>query len=709
MPKPLHTLPDSSTGSSAFSIDGERAEAIRSKISRYKRVVATYWWIPAVTISIGLAAQAWISLTSPISYQSSGRILVSGRISIPEGGMFNEEAVNFFGTQIELMQGDEVRRRASALVQSMRPDLPAVPVSIHVSQIPRTSIFVITAAGQNPEYVKAYLNAIMEEYISLRRGIFNEKSQSTLTAITDELARVETTLRKDEDALLDWKKANNLSFLQEEGVSAGGYLAALNKDLATLESEYNLISELTEEQNIDRVATSSSGRQEDMDSQPVSDFLISSGGGTPADTYLAVKRRNYLLLALREQLLETRQAAHPKVKEVEQELRQNQKLLEVYRVQALDQLESKRQSLAAQISNTKKQIALWEKKSLDLSSRMGEFERLKSKVERQKSLYDRLLASVQSVDVNSNIQQDILSIMEYATPPGVSIQPLARDLALGALMGAVAGIAILLIIGALDDRIVSITELQAIVEEEVVAIIPKVPEGQQILRVNEDDNQGLFESFRKLRSWLLFTEWENGPPKSILIASAIPDEGKSTVSSNLATCLASSGARTLLVDADLRRGTLHRQFGLEQDPGLGDVLNGNVPVEKAIQATETANLWIIPRGYYGAGGSEIFVNTSLDHFLGQVEKDFDIVIFDSSPVLAVDETSILAGKVDVAIVTIRCGVTSLRLARRAITHLQSRRAVIGGIVYNAVDPSNHEYPYYNYYYSHNAAGKKKTA
>lgn len=687
---------------SSGNVVGERAEAIRSKISRYRRVVSAYWWIPAITISLGLAAQAWFSLTSPISYQSYARILVSGRIALPEGGMYNEEAVNFFGTQTELMQSAEVRRRAGARVQSMRPDLSAVPVNIQVLQIPRTSIFVLTANGQNPDYVKAYLNALMEEYIALRRGIFNEKSQNTLTAITDELARVEVDLRKDEDALLAWKKKNNLSFLQEEGVSTSGYLSALNKDLAVLESEYSLISQLTEEQNIDRVAEGAvpqSSAADEKTGTPVEDLLVSGGAGTPAESYLSVKRRNFLLQAMREQLLETRQASHPKIKEIEQEIRQNKKLLEVYRAQSLEQLESKRQSLAAQIANTKNQVVVWEKRSLDLSSRMGEFDRLKANIDRKKGLYDRLLASVQNVDVNSSIQQDILSIMEYATPPGVNIQPLARDLALGALMGAAAGIGILLIIGALDDRIVSIAELQAIVEEEVVAIVPKVPEGQQILRVNEDDNQGLFESFRKLRSWLLFTEWENGPPKSILVASAMPGEGKSTVSANLATCLASAGTRTLLVDADLRRGTLHRHFGLEQDPGLGDILNGSSTVEKAIQPTEVKNLWFLPRGYYGVSGSEIFVQTSLDHFLADVEKKFDMIVFDSSPVLAVDETSILAGKVDASLVTIRCGVTSLRLAKRTIAHLISRRAVVGGIVYNAVEPSNHEYPYYNYYYS----------
>ena len=130
-------------------------------------------------------------------------------------------------------------------------------------------------------------------------------------------------------------------FLQEEGTSAGGYLATLNHQLALLESEYNLIGKLDDEQNIDRVAdqrklpttTAEAGGTPDGSS----DFLVSTGAGGPAESYLAVKRRNYILEAAREQLLETRQQAHPKIKEISEEIRQNKKLLEVYRLQAVQQ------------------------------------------------------------------------------------------------------------------------------------------------------------------------------------------------------------------------------------------------------------------------------------------------------------------------------------------------------------------------------------
>ncbi len=683
----------------------ERAELLRNRVMRYRRILRIFWWVPALTVSAGLVFQAWQALTKPVTYQSTARIIVSGQVALPDGAIYKEESMNFFGTQVELMLSPEVNRRATARVRSLRPDLTPVPVNISVQQLPLTSIFVLNAMGSQPDYLKAFLNAVIEEYIAVRRQMFAEKSQTTQTAIADELLRVESDLRRYEDKLFDWKRQNNLVFLREEGVSAGGYLTTLNHNLALLESEYNLISLLSEEQNLARAAerlTSPSGQSKqkaDGAANEKGEEFIISGNYGPAESYMNVKRANYLLEAQRLQLLEGRQADHPKVKAIEQQIKQNKKLLEVYRAQAIEQFSSKRQSLEAQISNTKEQVSKWEKKSLELSARMGEFERLQNAVERQKNLYDRLLASVQSVGVNSNIQQDILSVMEYASVPNVRINPLGSDLLKGALLGALAGGGILFLIGLFDDRIVAISELQAILAEDVVGIIPLVPEGQEHLHLTEDDNISLAEAFRKLRAWLCYTHWENGPPKLVLITSGVPDEGKSTIASNLAISLASMGSKTLLVDADFCRGAMHRLFEVEQEPGLGNVLSGEVLIEKAIVTTNVENLWIVPRGYFGSRGSEVFLSKILDRFINDVRARFDIVIIDSSPVLAVDETSVLAGKVDAVLLAVRSGVTGMRLAKKTLAVLKSRGAFVEGVIYNGVDAASHDYPYYNYYYS----------
>lgn len=691
--------PGSSSYDRALSYEPERAEAFRTKFLRYRKVIQTFWWIPALTISAGLVFQAWQAITQPITYQSTSRIIVSGNIALPDGALFNEETLNFFGTQVELMQSGEVRRRAASRVQSLRPDLTPVPVSITVSQLPQTSIFQLAAVGSQPEYVRAYLDALMEEYIAVRRSIFSEKSQTTLTAITGELAHLEDELQKSEAALLAWQKANNLVFLKEEGGSAGSYLTSLNRKLASLETEYNLLTELSVEQNLDRSVVEAAQTVIDPGSlESASSGLITQSGSVTA-SYAEAKQKVALLEVQLQELLGNRKETHPKVQAVKEEIATQKHLLSLYREQALEQFESLRQSLKVQIDNTNNQIKKWEEKSLDLSARMGEYDRLTSQVQRQKNLYDRLLLSVQSVDVNANIQQDIVSIMERATQSRVLIVPLARDLATGVALGAIVGAAILFLIGVFDDRIMSVSELQSLIAEEVVGIIPKVSEGRQILRIENDDPPFLVEAFKKLRSWLLYTQRQGNPPKHILITSAVPQEGKSVVATNLAISLAASGARTLLVDADLHRGISHKLFDVASGPGLGDILNSEAQIEDAITLTDIPNLSLLPRGHYGRHGSDISFAATLDHLLATISPDYDFLIFDSSPILAVDETSTISGRMDAVLLVMRSGFTSLRLARKAAAILLSRREAVDGVVYNGVDTSSGDYPAYYYDYS----------
>jgi len=674
-----------------------RSEQVRLRLLRYSRVFRRFWWLVAIAVGIGLAFQGWQALTRPVSYASYARILVSGKIALPEGGVFNEEALNFFGTQIELMKSQEVQRRAAARVQAQRPDLSPSGVSLSVSQIPRTSIFVLRASGNQPDYVKAYLNSVLEEYIALRRGIIDEKSDSALSAITAELARVERELRRSEDEIITWKSENNLVFLKEGSDAAGAQLSSLNNRLATLEAEHSLMDRLTDEQNLGRAVGISTGATEA--SEVDGDFLLSSDIAGAAQSYFTAQQKLFLLEREREQLAEVRTDLHPKVQQIDEEIRSTTRLLDLYRQQAREKLASRKQSLGAQIANTKEQIEKWEERATSLGRKTGEFERLSEKVEREKALYERLLGSIQRVDVNSNIQQDILSVMEYATPPSISIQPLARDLLVGGLAGLAAGFGILLLIAAFDDRVTSANEVQALLGQEVIGILPQVPDGQELLRLSEDDNQGLLEAVRKVRSWLLFSNWENGPPKSIMVTSAMPNDGKSTCAHNLAICLASMQKKVLLIDADLRRGNLHRMMQVEQDPGLGNLLNGECSPDKAIVDTGIPFLSMIPRGFYEMKGSEVFLGTSLEHLLAEVEEKYDFVVFDSSPALATDESSILASRIDVVLLVVRSSLTSLRLAKRTTNHLIDRGAAVEGILYNGVSPTSHEYPYYHYYYS----------
>jgi len=224
------------------------------------------------------------------------------------------------------------------------------------------------------------------------------------------------------------------------------------------------------------------------------------------------------------------------------------------------------------------------------------------------------------------------------------------------------------------------------------------------LRPN-DDRHAFAESLRALRSSLLYLPFEGGRPKTLLIASATPNEGKSTVAVNLAITMALAQVRVLLVDADLRRGTLHRLFKRECDPGLSDLLLGRVPAEECILPTSVPNLDLAPRGTSVPNPGEIFLGARLDQFLRDVYESYECVIFDSSPVLAADDTTSLAPKLDAAMIIVRFSHSSTRLSKKAIELLRDRQANVIGLVCNDVSQAHQEYYHYKYpeYYGSHAS------
>ena len=676
----------------------ERAEILQLTFQRYKYMLQNWWWIPLLTTAIGLGLQAWMVLSAPPKYQSSGRLMVSGKIALPEGAVYSEEAANFFGTQLELLQSSEVARRADARVMALNPNLEKAPVNLYASIIPKTSIFAVTAQGLQPQQTKAYLDAVMDEFIAYRRSMRSDKSDVTLSAITDQVVDLEKDLRKAEEELFNWQKENNLVFLQEEGNSAGAYLAQLNRQLANLRTEYQLLETLSLEQNLER-----QGQLENVvDANKDGVGAIMRGFG-PASDYLKARQELQLLRAQYVEMGINLKPRHPKMAELAQRIGLQERLMEIFQGQTSEQFNSQMDSLRVQIQNTEKGIKEWEVKALDLSRRLGEFERLKSEVERRKGLYERLLASVQSVDVNRNIDQDTINVMEYGAQPSVVRPDLGRALLMGGLGGFAVGLGILLLIGKLDDRYISVSELEAHSELDVVGLIPRLKNSEMHVLEESDKRHILVESFRNIRSSMLFMPAGDFNPKSFLISSAIPGEGKSTLAMDLAVTMALAGSKTLLIDGDLRRGRLNRHFAAKSEPGLAEVLKEMVPLDETIGTTQLPNLHFMPRGKVMAAGTEPLPGAKFSKLLNTLNDKFDYIIIDSCPVLAADDSSAMAPLVDAVFFVVRARFTSARLFIRSLKLLAVRGVMVRGLIYNCAEMGSSDYPYYQYKEYHRAA------
>jgi capsular exopolysaccharide synthesis family protein len=673
--------------------------AFITRLHRYKALFLRRWWIPVLTTCLGLFVEAFLIYQMPPSYLSASKMMLAGKLNIAQGAVYSEDSVNFYGTQIQLMQSAEVKHSAESLVRSAHPELQSVPVEITVLQKPRTSIFDLAAVGSAPEYTQAYLNAVMQKYLDFKRGMREDRGHEITTGITEQLIQVEKDLRNGEDEMLEFQKQNNIGFIQEQGNSAAQYLVKLNQQYAQLKTEYDLLNLLDLDQNLDRAQNkteAASGQGSDNQGMPFSDV-------GPEGDYLKAKQQIQLLKAERETLAKDLRPNHPKILKLNDEITKQDKLIQLFRADTLEKLKTRRESIGKQMENLQANIKEWETKALDLSQRLAQFNRIKGKVDRLKTLYDRLTNNLKEIDVSQVVGgEDQVSIMEMATPP-VSVRPgLIKSLLIGFGIGALAGLAILILLDRIDDRMASFSEFQHHFSENILGQIPKEKTKDKVDLLQPDDARHVFaESYRNIRSSIFFMPYDGPRPKSFLVTSAVPSEGKSTVSANLAITMALSGARTLLIDCDLRRGALREAFGISSKIGFAEVLKQEVNWREVVVPTAYETLFVLPRGKTLSQPSEQLLRDSTEALFKELYQHYDYVIIDSSPVLAADDTTSIAPKIDATIFVVRLSYTSARLTKKALELLYGRQVNIPGVILNFVDTSLPDYYYYQYseYYS----------
>lgn len=204
------------------------------------------------------------------------------------------------------------------------------------------------------------------------------------------------------------------------------------------------------------------------------------------------------------------------------------------------------------------------------------------------------------------------------------------------------------------------------------------------------------EAFRILRTNLQFTSPDR-ELKTMLVTSAGPGEGKSTVTANLAAAWAQSGARVLLVSCDLRRPTIHRIFGISNTPGLTGYLAGGASVEEVIQPTSVPGLDLIASGPVPPNPAELLQSKAMGQFLRAVREDYDVVICDGAPVMAVTDAAVVASQTDGTILVVGAGQTPREAAIHAKELLEQAKANILGVVLNKINVRDQKNRYYYYY------------
>jgi capsular exopolysaccharide synthesis family protein len=307
-----------------------------------------------------------------------------------------------------------------------------------------------------------------------------------------------------------------------------------------------------------------------------------------------------------------------------------------------------------------------------------------------------------------------VSIVDYPVEPRSPVKPnlpinAAGGLAIGLLLGAAAALGR----GMLDRTVKTPGDLEQLGIPTFLGLIPEIAEnaarpgprrrapttGQPELIVHNDPMSGVAEASRSIRTNLLFMAPDK-PYRTLLVTSAGPAEGKTTIACCVATAIAQAGKRVCLVDCDLRRPRLHRIFrtnGRDLGPGLATALVDDTVKDCAVE-TEVPNLSVIPAGPIPPNPSELLHSERFKTFLARLSERFDQVILDSPPVAAVTDATILSTLVDGTLLVVRANRTAKEVARHANRVLQNVGANFAGCVLNAVNLNRDEYKYSYYYY-----------
>jgi polysaccharide biosynthesis transport protein len=359
-----------------------------------------------------------------------------------------------------------------------------------------------------------------------------------------------------------------------------------------------------------------------------------------------------------------------------------------------------------------------------MSEGLDQYGILKREVESGNDLYEDLLKKLKEAGVVASLKAATVDVIDPATLPTRPVEPnTSLVLALSILLGLGAGIACTFAAESLDNLIRSPEEVEILTGAPLFGMIPHikgmVPHSEQgriktsgqeggshwdgskqgslvtVLRPNSQASEG----FRSLRTALLLAS-AGTPPRTVLIASALPGEGKTTVSMNIAAALTQRSARVLLVDADLRRGVLAERLEMAKNPGLSGSLTGAVNWHDVVEALPDApNLFVLQAGPRPPNSAELLGSVQMHELLEEWKLAYDHVIIDSAPCLVVTDAVLVAQKTDVVLLVSRLAVTPRRALHRASELLQSGNGRLTGIVVNDVRVAEHYYGYgYGYGY-----------
>jgi polysaccharide biosynthesis transport protein len=591
--------------------------------------------------------------------------------------------------------------RTSALLANFRGNLK-------VTLAPNTKIVELRFRSPDKDLAANVINKLMEDYTE---NNFKSRFNSTMQAedwLSKQLVDLQMKVETSQEKLVRYQKEHEILGIDEKQNITTAKLDELNKALTAAESERmdkESVYRLVQSGDADTIASAANVTEASGSGSQSPSALLESLRAKEADTKIQVA-----------ELSTQFGPSYPKVAQLNGQIKEidAQILLETRKVGN----KVRGQYMAALQRENMLHDALEKQKQEEnkLNESAIEYSILKRDLESYRTLYEGLMEKMKESAVSAGLKSNNFRIVDVARVPSAPSEPnIPRNLEFAFVLGLTSGVGLAFLLEGLDNTVRTTEQAQMISGLPPLGMIPmgsrtsregtntkrlalaSSREAVELVTQTRPQSQ-MAESYRALRTSLLLSNL-GAPPKVIIVTSALPQEGKSTTSISCANVLAQKGtSRVLLIDADLRRPSIHKTLGMGPRSGLSNVLTGSATLEQVITRWPSLpDVFVLAAGTPPPNPAELLASTQMRDLLEELRAKYDFIVVDTPPTLSVTDAVVLSPRADAVVLVIRSGQTTKQALRRARDLLMQVNAKVSGVLLNAVDLSSPDYYYYYEY------------
>jgi len=582
--------------------------------------------------------------------------------------------------------------------------------AITVAGVPKTDLIAISCSTLNPKLSADIVNKLIDDYINRSFITRVQSTQRVSDFLTKQLDDLKQQVETSQEQVIDLGKRLGVNALDPTHSQITASLEALTQaagqaEIARIlaESRYRVLS------NMDTNAVDESIANGTTTIVPNGIPNGAASLGTSELGNLRATRSTTMADLARITAPGGLGPNHPQAKADRAQIDQLTKEIKTAQNRVID--DAKETYLAALADENQTRGALEaEKTEADkLRDPLVEYNIHQREFDSERTLYEGLLERLRTASVQAGLESTEIDVVDPAMPTSQpSLSSRSSILLINTAVAALLGVILAFILESLDSGLRSVADIEAVSGLHSLALIPRTRRAgvdvsaldiaERNIGVLSNPKSQFTEAFRALRTSLLLSS-AGGPPRVILLTSATPSEGKTTVCTNLACVMAQNrNVRVLMIDGDLRRPTIHHRLGLNGKIGLTSVLTGSSTLEQAVQTLkDIPNLDVLVSGPVPPFPTEMLGSEAMKNLLQQCREIYTHIVIDSPPLLSVTDGVLLARDADAVVLIVRHGRSTKHTVRRARDLLVRSGAPITGVAINAVDLSSPEYYGYHGY------------